>query len=440
MSKIILSRKFKAMACSTAALLILAGCETSQSPDKAAVEIKGSSPATTASAAPAPAVAPLSSAPDASGVVVYDGYEAAVARSGDTVASVADRVGLSASELGAYNGLAPNHSLRLGDELVLPPRPGGYSSQPVPAAPAASTDMVVATAPVEGAAIESAPIESAPLWSSSDGTAPPAAEAPAAGQPADQSAGWSPDIAAAAIARAEGFNEQGELGVPPSSSEPLPPDPKKPGQLASPQFSQYQTPVVKPGAPQPPARPVETITTPAEQPVEELAKVEPVEEVTKVEPVEEPAKVEPVQEPAKVEPVQEVAKAEPAAPAPAASSELRLIRPVTGPVVIGFNQGAGRSRNDGIDFASPAGSPVVAAAGGEVALVSQSLGGLGTIVLVRHAGDYLTVYGRIERVTVAKGDIVNQGQKIGVVSPSPEPRMHFEVRHGAESVDPERFF
>ncbi len=84
---------------------------------------------------------------------------------------------------------------------------------------------------------------------------------------------------------------------------------------------------------------------------------------------------------------------------------------------------------------------MVAAASGEVALVSQSLGGLGTIVLIRHlGGEYLTVYGRIEKVSVKKGDIVAQGQKIGVVSPSTQPRMHFEVRRGAESLDPEMFF
>ncbi len=129
-----------------------------------------------------------------------------------------------------------------------------------------------------------------------------------------------------------------------------------------------------------------------------------------------------------------------AATAPEPPVEFRLIRPVVGPVVIGFNQGAGRARNDGIDFASPSGAPVVAAAAGEVALVSQSLGGLGTIVLLRHPGDYLTVYGRIEKVTVSKGDFVSQGQKIGVVSPSTQPRMHFEVRHGADSMDPVRFF
>ena len=124
---------------------------------------------------------------------------------------------------------------------------------------------------------------------------------------------------------------------------------------------------------------------------------------------------------------------------PSAGS-LRLIRPAQGPIVVGYQQGGGRARNDGVDFASPAGSPVVAAADGEVALVSQSLGGLGTIVLVRHPGDFLTVYGRVDRVNVGKGDIVAQGQQIGVVASNSTPRMHFEVRKGAESLDPERFF
>jgi murein DD-endopeptidase MepM/ murein hydrolase activator NlpD len=65
---------------------------------------------------------------------------------------------------------------------------------------------------------------------------------------------------------------------------------------------------------------------------------------------------------------------------------------------------------------------------------------LGIILLVRHPGDYLTVYGRIDNVTVGKGDIVSQGQRIGVVASNSSPRMHFEVRKGAESLNPERFF
>ena len=101
----------------SAAVLAVAGCASTQSPDLAAVEIKGSDPAAASSGALA------STVPDARGIVIYDGYEAAAARSGDTVASVARRIGLSASELGAYNGLSPTHPLQTGDEehtVVLP--------------------------------------------------------------------------------------------------------------------------------------------------------------------------------------------------------------------------------------------------------------------------------------------------------------------------------
>jgi len=380
-------------------MLTITGCASTQSPDQAAVEIRGSDPAATAPAASAPA-APVDTAPDARGVVNYDGYQAAVARSGDTVASVAQRIGLSASELGSYNGLSPTHPLRSGDELVLPPRPGGYST----GAPIGATPAVVPQPTYQiaqgGPAIITDPttpqIEAAPLQSGAE----PAASDPAA----SGEAAWSPELATAAIDRASGFDEQGNLAAPPSAEEPIPPAPQAPGALVSPQLRQYQTPAPQPLTPAPAPRPVETITTPEEQVIEDNSAIEL------------------------------------AATAPEPAVELRLIRPVVGPVVIGFTQGAGKARNDGIDFASPANAPVIAAAGGEVALVSQSLGGLGTIVLLRHPGDYLTVYGRIEKVTVRKGDIVNQGEKIGVVSPATQPRMHFEVRHGAESLDPEKFF
>ncbi len=98
-----------------AAVLTIAGCASTQSPnDRAATPL----------AAPAAPSATAGRPPDDTGIVTYDGYMAAVARSGDTVASVAQRIGISALELGAYNGLSPTHPLRPGDELVLPPRPG----------------------------------------------------------------------------------------------------------------------------------------------------------------------------------------------------------------------------------------------------------------------------------------------------------------------------
>lgn len=402
-------------------LLAVAACAGRQDADRAEVAYKGTDPQAGSPAAVSPEAAAPATAPGSRGIVSYQGYQAAVARRGDTVASIADRLGLSATELAAYNGLTPEHELRAGDELVLPPRDGGYGSgQPaaeagtqVARAEPTSEPMTAPEAPTTGPGeaqtdIEAAPLETAPTAQAGEGT------------------GWSPDLAAAAIDRWQAFDEEGNLAPPPSAEAPLPPDPEPAPELASPQLDQYQTQV---GTGTPPApRPVETISTPAEQPAEQPAE-EPVEEAAAE------AEPEPAPEPAETEP----AETELAAISPS-DGELRLMRPAQGPIVVGYGQGGGRARNDGVDFASPAGSPVVAAADGEVALVSQSLGGLGTILLVRHPGDYLTVYGRIDNVTVGKGDIVSQGQKIGVVASNPTPRMHFEVRKGAESLNPERFF
>ena len=231
---------------------------------------------------------PVNTVPDTRGIVAYDGYEVAVARSGDTVATIAQCIGLSASELGSYNGLSPTYPLRAGDELVLPHRPGGYSTEVTPgvtaASPAPQTTFPIAQGgstldPAAPTNPTTTPIVEAPLQSGPTtgvGNTPPAAS----GSPA-----WSPDIAAAAIDRAAGFDEQGNLAAPPSAEEPLPPNPQAPSVLASPQLRQYQTPATDPAtdsatapvlAPTPapvtapailtpnppPARPVESITPP----------------------------------------------------------------------------------------------------------------------------------------------------------------------------------
>jgi murein DD-endopeptidase MepM/ murein hydrolase activator NlpD len=363
-----------------AALLLIAAAAAGCGPRgerQAEVEIRGTDPgATGAPAAIAAAPAGAAGAPDAQGIVSYDGYQTVVAGAGDTVADLAGRVGLSASELAAYNGLMPAHALQAGDELVLPPRPGGYGTAVAAAPPAAATG--VGTGGLAGA------IEQAPL--------------PAAGAAGTPPGGWSPEIAAAAIDRSAGLNPDGSLGAPPSSVEPVPPEPAPRRELESPDLGQYQTGTSGsvPAMPPPAARPAGADAGTDGGAEERVA---------------------------------------------AAAPGLRLQKPVEGPVAIPFNKGAGPARNDGVDFAAPAGAPVVAAADGEVALVSESLGGLGTIVLLRHGENLLTVYGRIDGVTVAKGDAVGRGQQIGVVAgaASGEPRMHFEVRRGAESLDPMEF-
>jgi murein DD-endopeptidase MepM/ murein hydrolase activator NlpD len=376
----------------------LAACTGTQPRDAAEVEIRGTDPsgATARTAASGPARISGES------IVQYDGYQAARAREGDTVSSLAARIGLSASELGAYNGLSPTHELRAGDELVLPPRPGGYevaSASPAPASPASAPAPSASEPGIEDLPLDDAAAPTGERTARAAGEAPAAASAPDAA-PLPSESGWSPELAADAIARSAGESAgTGEAAVPgervaveapPSSGAPLPQDPPPVRDLDSPELSQYQ----RAAAP-------ETDTG------------------------------------------ERVAVAAPSSAGDEPDAvESRLQRPVEGPVALAFREGAGGARNDGVDFAAPEGAPVVAAADGEVALVSEALGGLGTIVLIRHPEGLLTVYGRISGVTVEKGDAVRRGQQIGVVAAPEggiEPRMHFEVREGANSVDPMQY-
>ncbi len=58
--------------------------------------------------------------PDARGVISYPGYQVALARRGDTVASVASRLNINANELGGYNALKPDDLLRDGEVIACP--------------------------------------------------------------------------------------------------------------------------------------------------------------------------------------------------------------------------------------------------------------------------------------------------------------------------------
>ncbi|MDP5334835.1 MAG: LysM peptidoglycan-binding domain-containing protein, partial [Paracoccaceae bacterium] len=61
-------------------------------------------------------------APDARGVISYPNYQVAVARQGDTVTDLANRVGVSPDELARFNGLRPADPLRPEEIVALPRR------------------------------------------------------------------------------------------------------------------------------------------------------------------------------------------------------------------------------------------------------------------------------------------------------------------------------
>ena len=115
----------------------------------------------------------------------------------------------------------------------------------------------------------------------------------------------------------------------------------------------------------------------------------------------------------------------------------KLLRPVDGSTIRGYSGKAGG--NEGIDIAAPAGSVVLAAEDGEIALVAPSKT-QENIVLIRHADNLYTVYSRITDIRVAKGDRVGRGDTIGTVVQGDPPMLHFQVRRGTESIDPAPYF
>lgn len=334
----------------SALTLTLAAC-ASERQEPAPVVYRTEAPAAPAqrpapepsSVAPSAAPSPIPSGQaDSRGVVHYDGYETIRARDNDTVDSMAARVGITGSELAAYNGLSTQYAPREGDELVIPARAsgsgGGSGSAGGPAGGGVTQTALDPAVPSEYR--PSAPERMA--------------EAGATAAPAAETGGnqeWSADLAREAIG-------------------------ESPPQSGGAETARTETAAVEPPAPP---------------------------------------------------------------PAPASSGSNGFSRPVDAAVSRPFSRSPGPDRNDGVDFATQAGDSVRAAASGTVALISESLGGLGTIVLIRHDNEYLTVYGRVDGVTVAKGDRVERGQviaKVADLAPPQSPSLHYEVRRGAESIDP----
>ena len=99
----------------------------------------------------------------------------------------------------------------------------------------------------------------------------------------------------------------------------------------------------------------------------------------------------------------------------------------------------------GMDFAAEAGSPVMAAADGEVYTVYEDAQ-MGMTVVVRHDGGYTTHYASLaEEVPVSAGDHVELGQTIGYVGASAlmesavGDHVCFRVTCNGEVVDPAEF-
>jgi murein DD-endopeptidase MepM/ murein hydrolase activator NlpD len=99
----------------------------------------------------------------------------------------------------------------------------------------------------------------------------------------------------------------------------------------------------------------------------------------------------------------------------------------------------------GLDIAAPLDTPVGAAATGTVVLATSSrdaqgnLVGYGNYVVISHGDGVLSVYGHLDKLLVQAGQVLQQGQEIGLCGStgwSTGPHVHFEIRIDGNYVDP----
>jgi murein DD-endopeptidase MepM/ murein hydrolase activator NlpD len=129
---------------------------------------------------------------------------------------------------------------------------------------------------------------------------------------------------------------------------------------------------------------------------------------------------------------------EPVTYAPAAGA-LAFVWPVSGPVISDFGTTLSGGRNDGINIAIPFGTPIHAAAAGQISYAGNELRGYGNLVLIKHDDGYVTAYAHAERIVVNRGDMVTKGQIIGYAGQTGDvtsPQLHFEIRKGVAPVNP----
>ena len=333
--------------------------------------------------------------PDERGIISYPSYQVAVARRGDTLARLADRVGLPASELARYNGILPQDSLRDGEIIALPRRVSEPSAATGSITPPARVDITT----LAGNAIDSA-----------DAT-------PAQRRAPERQAGVEPirhkvkrgetaftisrlyNVSPRALAEWNGLDKDFTLREGQFLLIPVVLDGQAPRETAE--------AAVPPGRGSPtPEPPSASTPLPGETPAAAAAAA---------------AGPEPASKPA----------ADVGKQTEASASKAAMSFPVEGAIIRDYAKG----RNDGIDIGAPEGTVVKAAASGQVAAITSNTEGVDILVL-RHPDNLLTVYTHIDRIKVKKGDAVSRGQPIAQVMKADPPRVHFEVRKGFDSVDP----
>jgi len=125
----------------------------------------------------------------------------------------------------------------------------------------------------------------------------------------------------------------------------------------------------------------------------------------------------------------------PSAPPP------KLSWPVYGTVIRKFGP-YGLQRSEGIDIQAPLGTPVKAAAPGQVIYAGNHLRGYEKVIIIQHDNGYSTVYANNNENLIGESDEVHSGQviaRVGCDGKSEIPYLHFEIRYHQKALDPISF-
>ncbi|WP_017666571.1 M23 family metallopeptidase [Sandarakinorhabdus sp. AAP62] len=145
-------------------------------------------------------------------------------------------------------------------------------------------------------------------------------------------------------------------------------------------------------------------------------------------------------QPAANGPVPRRAGEERPAPLPAVTGNAPAFRwPLPGRIISGFGPKPGGRFNDGVNLKASPGEAVRAAGDGVVAYAGDAIPGFGNLLLVKHAGGWVSAYAHNEALLVARGARVKAGEVVARAGQSgavAEPQLHFELRRGRAPVDP----
>ena len=97
--------------------------------------------------------------------------------------------------------------------------------------------------------------------------------------------------------------------------------------------------------------------------------------------------------------------------------------------------------HEGLDYAAPSGTPILAAADGRVIRTGTS-SSYGRFVEIQHANGVTSFYAHMSRIGASEGDVVVAGDQIGAVGStgrSTGAHLHFEIRREGRQINPENF-